>query len=231
VLDVRLSDLSTPQSTLFTVSPSGFIEHPNFTEPIAVSGLTADEVSARLEADLKRRALNTNPKVLVGVRDYVSHAILVSGLVKEPGTKILRREAIPLYVVVADAQPLAEAGRVTVVQRDADKIINVDLQDAVQMNRLVRPGDVVTLQPNQSQFVYVGGEVKNAGERPYRRGLTLTQVILSAGGLTREAKEIQLARDNGGGFLSLMKYKLKEINNGKVPDPPVQPGDRITVLH
>ena len=40
-----------------------------------------------------------------------SHTILVSGLVKEPGPRIIKREAIPLYVVVADAQTLPEAGQ------------------------------------------------------------------------------------------------------------------------
>ena len=81
-------------------------------EPFAAGGLTADEISDRFESELKRRALVENPKVSVGVRDYASHTILVSGLVKESGPKILRREAIPLYVVVADAQPLPEAEHV-----------------------------------------------------------------------------------------------------------------------
>ena len=75
-------------------------------EPLAAGGLTTDEISTRFESELKRRALIAEPKVLVGVRDYASHTILVSGLVKESGPKILRREAIPLYVIVADAQPL-----------------------------------------------------------------------------------------------------------------------------
>jgi len=110
VLDVRLADSSSSQSTLFTVTPAGLLEHPLLPDPLQVSGLTVEEITSRIENDLKRRALDST-KVTVGVRDYASHAILVSGLVKEAGTKILRREAIPLYVVVADAQPLPEAAR------------------------------------------------------------------------------------------------------------------------
>ena len=103
VLDIRINDSASPQSTLFTVTPTGFVEHPLLAEPLQAVGLTVDEIGSKLEGELKRRALVENPKVTVGVRDYASHMILVSGLVKDSGTKILRREAIPLYVVIADA--------------------------------------------------------------------------------------------------------------------------------
>jgi polysaccharide export outer membrane protein len=230
VLDVRLVvDSASPQSTLFTVTSTGLLEHPLLTEPLQVSGLTVEEVTARIENDLKRRALD-NTKVTVGVRDYASHTILVSGLVKDAGTKILRREAIPLYVVVADAQPLPEAAKVSVVRTDANQTFEIDLAQVSEMNMLVRPGDVVTLLANVTQFLYVGGEVKFPGEKTYRRGLTLTQALIAAGGLTEKAKEARLARDDGRGFLVVTKFKLKEIESGKVPDPLVKPGDRITVV-
>ena len=188
-----------------------------------------DEISTRLESELKRRALIENPKVSVGVRDYASHTILVSGLVRDSGTKILRREAIPLYVVIADAQPLPEAARVTVVRNESNETFEIELGHASDMNLLVRPGDVITLLPNVTQFVYIGGEVKLPGEKTYRRGLTLTQAIISAGGVTPKAKEARLGRDDGKGFLVVTRYKLKEIESGKVQDPLVKPGDRITI--
>jgi protein involved in polysaccharide export with SLBB domain len=230
VLDVKLGDGVADRSTLFTITPSGCLEHPNIAEPLVVSGLTVEEITALLDEQLRRRAQNEKPKVLVGVSDYVSHAILVSGLVKEPGRKILRREAIPLFVVIADAQPLAEAGQAILLRHESNEVISVNLSTAEEMNLLVRPGDVITLHPSPAQFFYVGGEVKSPGEWPYRRGLTLTQAIIAAGGLVRESKEVQLARDNGYGFLAVTRYKLKDINSGKLPDPLIQPGDRITVV-
>ncbi len=229
VLDIRINDASSPQSTLFTITSTGFLEHPLLTEPMQVRGLTVDEIGARLESELKRRALNDNPKVSIGVRDYASHTILVSGLVKDAGTKILRREAIPLYVVVADAQPLPEAARVTVVRNESNETFESELGHATEMNLLVRPGDVISLLPNVTQFVYIGGEVKMPGEKTYRRGLTLTQAIIAAGGVTPRAKEARLGRDDGKGFLVVTRYKLKEIESGKVQDPLVKPGDRITI--
>jgi len=156
--------------------------------------------------------------------------MLVSGLVKEPGTKILRREAIPLYVVVADAQPLPEAARLTLVRNESAEVFNIDLAQPEQMNLLVHPGDVVTLLAGATQFFYISGEVKSPGEKSYRRGLTLTQAIIAAGGLTPKSKEARLARDDGKGFLVVTKYKLKDIDSGKLPDPIIQPGDRVTIV-
>jgi len=229
VLDIRINDSASPASTLFTVSPSGFLEHPLLAEPLKASGLTVEEISASFESELKRRALVEKPAVMVGVRDYASHMILVSGLVKDSGTKILRREAIPLYVVVADAQPLPEAGRVTVLRNESNEIFEIDLTETSEMNLLVQPGDVITLLPNVTQFVYIGGEVKLPGEKTFRRGLTLTQAIISAGGVTPKGKEARIARDNGKGFLAVTRYKLKEIESGKAQDPVVKAGDRITI--
>jgi polysaccharide export outer membrane protein len=228
VLDVKLADTAATNS--FTVTPNGLLEHPNLVEPLPVSGLTVEEIKTRLEEDLKRRAITDEPKVSVSIREYQSHAILVSGLVKEPGTKLLRREAIPLYVVVADAQPLPEAGRLTLIQNEGRKVLNIDLSEPAQMNILVRSGDVLTVQRNPVLFFYLGGEVKSPGEKPFRPGLTLTQAILIAEGLTSKGKEAQLAREKADGFLQVTRYKLKDINSGKLEDPLIQPGDRITII-
>ena len=229
VLDIRINDTQAPQSTLFTITPAGLLEHPLLAEPLHVGGLSVEEIGSNLEGDLKRRALAESPRVSVAVRDYASHTILVSGLVKDSGTKILRREAIPLYVVVADAQPLPEAARVTVVRSEANEAYDIDLAQPAEMNLLVRPGDVITLLANVTQFLYIGGEVKSPGEKTYRRGLTLTQALIAAGGVTPKAKEARLGRDDGRGFLTVTRIKLKDIESGKVPDPQVRPGDRITI--
>jgi polysaccharide biosynthesis/export protein len=229
VLDIRINDSVSQQSTLFTVTPAGVLEHPMLAEPLSAGGLTVDEISAKFEGDLKKRALSDNPKVSIGVRDYASHMILVSGLVKDSGTKILRREAIPLYVVVADAQPLPEAARLTVVRSESKETFEIDLGQASEMNLLVRPGDVITLLPNVTQFVYIGGEVKLPGEKNYRRGLTLTQAIIAAGGVTPKSKEARVGRDDGKGFLVVTRFKLKDIESGKIPDPAIKPGDRIMI--
>ncbi|MCM3900947.1 MAG: tetratricopeptide repeat protein [Pyrinomonadaceae bacterium] len=230
VLDVRINDSQSPHSTLFTVTPSGLLEHPMLPEPLLVTGFTAEEIGTTIEIDLSKRALLDNPKVAVGVRDYASHTILVSGRVKDSGTKFLRREAIPLYVVVADAQPLPEATRVTVVRSELNQMYEIDLTQAADMNLLIRPGDVITLHPNVTQFIYIGGEVKSPGEKTFRRGLTLTQAIISSGGVTPKSKVAEIGRDDGRGFLVVTRFSLKDIQSGKAVDPLLKPDDRIMIL-
>jgi protein involved in polysaccharide export with SLBB domain len=149
-------------------------------------------------------------------------------LVKESGTKVLRREAIPLYVVVADAQPLPEASRLTLVRNHSQE--DISLVDTDRMNLLVFPGDVITLLPELEQFFYVTGEVVSPGEKKYRQGLTLTQALIVTGGVTAKAKEARVARDRGDGFLVVTRYKLKDIHSGKLRDPSIGPGDRITIV-
>ena len=229
VLDVRLSKVPADRSTLFTVSPHGVLEHPMLAHPLKVAGLTPEEISGKIKTEL-RLALDQNTEVLVGVREYVSHTILVSGLVKDPGTKVLRREAIPLYVVLADAQPMLEAGRVTIVSNETDAPTTVELSDTKALSLVVGPGDVVNVQATPQQFLYIGGKVKAPGEKTFRRGLTLTQAILAAGGLIRKSNEVQVARESTNGRLVIAHYKLDDINAGKLPDPVIQPGDRITVV-
>lgn len=230
VLDVRINEAQAQQSTLFTVTPAGLLEHPLLAEPLNVLALTTEEIQTKIQNDLNQRALIENPTVTVGVRDYASHTILVSGLVKDSGTKFLRREAIPLYVVVADAQPLPEAAKVTLVRNEPHQMFEIDLTNVAHMNLLVRPGDVINLQPNETQFVYIGGEVKAPGEKIFRRGLTLTQAIISAGGVTSKSKVAEIGRDDGRGFLVKTSFKLKDIQSGKAMDPLIKAGDRIMIL-
>ena len=221
VLDISVGPTDPAQ---FTVSSSGFLSYPKLTEPLQVRGLTVEEISTQLGSVTKGSG-----GFSVAVREYVSHAIMVSGLVKDPGTKILQREAIPLSVVLADAELLPEAGRAIIARSESNEVLTVDLLEAADMNSLVRPGDVITVKPTPPQFFYIAGKVKEPGEKAYRRGLTLTQAIIVAGGITGKSGEVRLARDDGKGFLIVNHYKLKDIESGNVKDPLIQAGDRITI--
>ncbi len=127
---------------------------------------------------------------------------------KESGTKILRREALPLYVVLADAQPLPEAGRVSIISRMTGETVVVELSDPNLTSLLVHPGDVLTLQSAPMLFFYAGGEVNAPGEKPYRRGITLNQAILAAGGV-KKGKKVELARERTKGLLAVTRYNTQ----------------------
>lgn len=232
VLDVRLLDALTAQSTLFTVTSGGLLDYPPLGEPLQVVGLTTDEITARLVSELKRRAIHESPKVGVWVREYASHTIMVSGLVNDAGSKILRREAIPLYVVIADAQLRPEAHQVLIVPHATGRRMTVNLADPSAISTLIYPGDVVIAQAGSPQFFYVGGRVSAPGQKDFHPGITLTQAIMIAGrGLSEGGNvKVKVKRQDASGLLTTLSYNLKDIVSGKAPDPLVQPDDRIEVV-
>ena len=232
ILDVRLTGSLSREPTLYTVLSNGTIDYPLAGEPTRVAGLTPEEIGARLSEAIKRRGIFDRAQFQVSVREYVSHTALVSGLVDQPGQKVLRREAVPLYVVLAEAFPRPEAGRVVIISRATAQTKTLDLSDSNALNELVMSGDVVNVQPRPREFYYIGGAIGAAGQKDFTAGMTLTQAILASGGLTREGGQkvrVAVARQGADGRLVTAEYDLREIEAGRVPDPRIQPGDRIDV--
>jgi protein involved in polysaccharide export with SLBB domain len=229
VLDVRLSNWPTRESTLFTVMRDGTIEYPLLGGPISVIGLTTDEIANLLSGQIK---VINSARVTVSVREYTSHSVIVTGLVDSPGRKMLRREAMPLYTVLAEALVRPEATTATVT-RNGKEGETLNLKDEQAMSKLVLSGDLIKISigdTSTKRFLYVGGQVTSPGEKVFRDGMTLTQAILSAGGAARSPKTtITVSRRNARGFLSTTEYSLRLIEEGKTQDPLVEAGDRIEV--
>ena len=228
VLDIRLANLPTRESTLFTVLKNGVLEYPLLNGPISVAGLSTEEIANLLMTEIK---VIRAARVSVAVRDYASHAVVVTGLVDNPGRKILRREAMPLYAVLAEALTRPEATVATVVR--AGKTETVALDNEQSMSMLVMSGDVIKVSGNAAigkGFVYIGGDVKSPGEKEFRDGMTLTQALISAGGVPRSGKTtVKVARRSANGFLMTNEYNVPSIQDGKAQDPLLQAGDRIEV--
>jgi protein involved in polysaccharide export with SLBB domain len=232
VLDIRLVNSTARNSTLYTILTGGMLDYPLAGDALSVSGLTTDEIAARLAAELKRRGVFDRAQFNVTVRDYLSHTVMISGLVDQPGHKILRREAVPLYVVLADALPRAEAGRAVIISRAAGTSRTVDLGDPAALNELVAAGDVINVQARPPEFFYIGGMIATPGQKDFHAGMTLTQALLACGGVTSAAGNkvrVTVSRQGADGRLIATDYMLKEIEAGQVPDPRLQPGDRIEV--
>jgi protein involved in polysaccharide export with SLBB domain len=228
VLDIRLLNSPTNRSTLFTVMPGGVIDLPIAGGAIAVTGMTTDEIQARIAAELKRRAVEEKAQVSVGVRQYVSHAVMVTGLVVHPGTRYLRREVVPLFVVLAESQLRNDAGRVLIMRAGTDGE-TLELSDPQTLNVTVQPGDVITVSHKPQEFYYIGGRVNYPGQKTFQPGITLLQALLAAGGTTRQENRVEISRAGADGRLATIRYRLKEIKAGMVEDPKLQPGDRVEI--
>ncbi|HEV2827856.1 MAG TPA: polysaccharide biosynthesis/export family protein [Pyrinomonadaceae bacterium] len=231
VLDIQLSGNPARSSTLFTVLENGVLEYPLAGNPIVVSGMTPSEI-----ADLLRQRIKVfeDPKVAVDVREYASHAVTVNGLVTAPGKKILRREALPLYALLAEALVLPEAVSATITRKGVTPIV-VDLKDENLAATLVMPGDTIKVSgtppaPVVTDFYFVGGEINSPGQKPYHAGITLTQSILASGGMKAGGgAKVRISRQAADGKLITEEFNLRKIQTGKYPDPILQKGDRVEI--
>jgi protein involved in polysaccharide export with SLBB domain len=229
VLDIRLLNSAfSKASTLFTVVAGGVIDLPVVGGSISVAGLTPEEIQNIISAELKRRAVDDKGQVSVGIRQYVSHSVMVTGLVVNPGTRFLRREMVPLYVVLAESQLRNDGGRVVILHGGMAGEPH-DLSDPATLNLTVQSGDVITVTSRPQEFYYIGGRINYPGQKVYQPGITLLQALLAAGGIGKQDNKVEISREGTDGRLVTIGYTIKQIKAGAVQDPKLQPGDRIEV--
>lgn len=231
ILFINLQN-SPKDSTYYTILNDGTIDYPLAGEMVTVAGMTTDEIEQILKNKIK---LYENPQISVKIREYASHTISVLGLVEKAGEKKIQREAVPLFVVRAEAivQPKASQA---IIRRTNASIETIELKDTKSDDVLIFPGDIVEFgigagkDVAQSNFYYIGGEIITGGQKEFYQGITLTQAILASGG-TRKSniKKVVIRRKNAQGMLISWLYNLKAIKDGKEPDPTLEPGDTIEV--
>ena len=229
VLDIQLSGNPYRKSTLFTVLSSGMLEYPLAGDPVPVVGMTTAEIASLLRQRIK---IFENQSMVVNVRDYASHTVSITGFVATPGTKALRREAVPLYAVLAEVTALPEAARATITRQGRPTMV-LDLKESNHSSTLVVSGDVIKVlgeAPAPTEFFFAGEGLNAPGQKPYHAELTLTQAILASGGVkTSTGSRVRVSRQRADGRLVNEDYDLRKIQSGKTPDPALQKGDRIEI--
>ena len=233
VLFISLQNAPSKSSTYFTVLNDGSIDYPLAGEMISVNNLTTEEVEDLLKEKIK---LYENPQISVKVREYTSHAVTVFGTVEKAGELYLKRDAMPLYTVRAEAVVQSKADWLTI--KRADSIVEqIDLKDSKSDDVLIFPGDILEFKitetnPAALQFYFIGGNIVSAGQKDFHAGLTLTQAILASGGLRKNnVKTVTIRRKNQAGMLSPIEFDLNAIKNGKQPDPLIKAGDTIEIVN
>lgn len=233
VLFISLQNAPAKSSTYYTVLNDGSIDYPLAGGMISVGGLTIEEIEDVLRSKI---SLYENPQVAVKVREYGSHSITVLGLVEKSGEKFIQREAVPLFVVKAEAIVKPDADQ-AVIRRENKDLETVNLKDPKADEMLILPGDIVEFKnsaadqkSNTPQFFYIGGNIISPGQKDFYAGMTLTQAILASGGLRKSsAKSVVIRRKNEKNLLESKAFNLKEIKSGKIPDPTLQAGDTIEI--
>ncbi len=217
------------------VDRRGFVEFP-YVGPVEVKGLTVREAIQNIETLLAQDVI-VDPHVTLGIQEYRSRWVTVTGQVHKPG-----RIYLDGPTTVSEAIALAEglnpdAGtpiRVVHASQDGRKQVKEIGRDA-----LYRGNDLFTsfllhhrdniLVPSVAYF-YIKGKVRNPGEYPISDVTTLLRAISLAGGLEEfaNAKKIELLRQGENGTERFI-FNMNKIHNRKAEDVRILPGDIINV--
>ncbi|MGB5014847.1 MAG: polysaccharide biosynthesis/export family protein [Pyrinomonadaceae bacterium] len=144
VLMIEIQNAST-SSGLYTVRNDGTVDFPLAGEYVSVADKTTDEIEGQLSESI---SLYSTPQVSVKIAEYVSHGVLVSGLVEMPGFHQIHRDAVPLYVIRSAAGVTQSAKRVTIKRERALGTESYLLSSPNTDRTLIFPGDSVEFSGN-----------------------------------------------------------------------------------
>lgn len=233
--DILFINLKNSQhgSGYFTVHGDGTIDYPLAGDHVMVADRTVENIKKTLASGI---TLFSDPEVDVKVREYASHRITVSGLVENPGKRSLQREAMPIFVIRAEAGAQSKATRALITRAPLLPIESYDLNDPKTDNVLVYPGNAIEFVSDGANertaregFFFIVGEIASSGQKEIMPGLTLYQAVSGAGGPKGSAKKVTLRRKNEKGLFVVFEHNLRSIKDGKSPDPAILAGDVIEI--
>lgn len=225
------------------VGPDGRISYLE-AENIVATGLTVDELRARLNDELGhfRRA----PQVFITPLSYQSKRYYVLGTVVQKGVFPLDR---PITIIEAVARARGfETGvsRGNLVETtdfarsfigrngqrlpvDFEKLF---LRGDLTQNIALEPGDYLNFPAAASGAIYVLGEVRAPGAVPYEADANVLSAIASRGGFTVRAWQKQVLVVRGSqAHPEAFKIAANDALTGRAPNFALQPGDLVFVNH
>jgi polysaccharide export outer membrane protein len=255
---LRIEVIGEPSlTTEGDISPRGTITFWVLGD-IPAANKTLEAFKDELTSILAEKYLQ-KPVVKVEVKEYHSKEVVIQGAVARPGNYYLRTNWTSILKLISEAggasqdigtrayiirsylvpgqQPKFEESQ---LKEQANRV-EVDLKKLlvegdVSEDKPVYGGDFVFIASTESEalqknFVWVEGAVKNPGKINYQEGLTAFAASIQAGGFTEFASpnRATIHRLMPDGKTVTIKVKLLNIRKGKIPDVPLQPGDRMTI--
>jgi polysaccharide export outer membrane protein len=176
------------------------------------------------------------------VKEYQSQSVSVVGEVNSPGRKPLRGRTrlIDVLLEAGGFRPTA-SGEVVITRLEGtfeggSRSLKLRFggtaptpQDQINLELPLQNGDIITASPKY--YVTVEGEVVRPGRYAIEGDLTLSGAISLGGGLTRfGSNDVRIRRiDPETKQTQIIQVDLKEVRNGKQPDPVLLGGDVVTV--
>jgi polysaccharide export outer membrane protein len=222
------------------VQTSGVIWLPEAGD-VAVAGLTRSEIEARV---VERLAKPVGPaRVQVRVKEYQHQFVWVAGEVNRPGRKPLRGSTRLIDVLLEAGGFTASASGEVLVTRlegafpDGSQTLRARFAptpaptpaEQASLETRLKNGDTVAATPQY--YVLVQGEVERPGRYAMDGELTVSRLLSSAGGPTRNGgRKVQVHRlDPRSGQSQILEVDLKAVEQGKQPDLVLLPNDAVSV--
>ncbi|MGO2374033.1 MAG: polysaccharide export protein [Pseudoalteromonas prydzensis] len=177
----------------FRVQADGTITYA-YAPNIQAEGKTVQEVHAELVKRLSR--VIEDPQIDIKIVGFRSQKAYVTGEVSKPGVYPVTEVPLTLIDALNQAGGLTELAdwkTVTFTRGDKTEVIKLDdfyAYGDISQNRLLKHGDIVHVNRNDAQKVFVLGDVKRAGTVTVDRyGLNLARAISDAGGLNESTAD------------------------------------------
>jgi len=102
-----------------------------------------------------------------------------------------------------------------------------DLISKLGAQYLQNPQVRVTVKEYKGRTVIVSGDINTPGVYPISGETTLLQIVATAGGFKESSDSTVLVLRKSGGKRLAARFDVSEIQEGRVSDPTLQPGDSI----
>lgn len=177
----------SPSDSGLWVDADGTIFYP-YIGRVDVLHKTVSEIRAIIAKRLAKYV--EKPQVDVNVAAFRSQKVHITGEVAQPGQQPITNIPMTLLDAVNMAGGLSENAnwkKVTIVRdgvKETTSLYALMQRGDMQENRLLQAGDIINVDSNDNQNVYVFGEVQNPKLLNItRNGMSLTAALSSVGGI------------------------------------------------
>ncbi len=240
-----------------TISEQGYVNIP-FIGAVKAAGMTSSDLEKQIVVPLEKDYF-VDPQIHIRITEYHSLHFFISGAVKRPGKYEMQVATTIMDLIAKAEGVTLESGSIAYIMREGKganapaaegqgpldggdkgeplKVNLIKLLDGGDMseNEALIPGDSVYVPYakglNQSDSkVYVSGEVENPALYAYQPGMSALSICIMAGGFAKYAasNRTTIVRIENG-VQKVIKIDLEDVVQGKIPDVPLKPGDRVHV--